>query len=634
MKVKIPIQRLAAEVDRVGEDRTVDVVFYSGEKVRRLGWDGAYMLQFSMDPAAAKLGRLNGGAPVLNAHSQWDVQGVIGVVERAWLDNGRGRATIRFSEREDVAPIWNDVQAKVLRNVSMGVSILQMKELDKEPGGERSFLATEWEPQEISLVPISADAGAKIQLAAGAESDCEVEFLRATPAKGERMDPKEEKEVKAPGALPEAEKVDLAAAGEAARVQERQRFDDITAAVKLSGLEASLAGDYFGAGNSVDEVRTALLQKLAERDRSVETRGQRSEVVLDAADTRREGMTHALLHRYNPTQHKLDKGGAFVGMSLLRMAEECLVASGQSVRGKRPMEIAQLAFHGTTDFPNVLAATGYKTLRDGYEAEPQNFEPFCRRMTVPNFNTFNALVLAEAFDFEKVNPSGEFKQGPLAESKETYKVLTYGKIVAVNRQAIVNDDLNAFTRIPEMHGRAARRLELDTVWGIITANAAMGDGVALFHATHANLAASGAAPSVTTLGAGRKAVRIQKGVGAKARLNLRAAFLILPATLETTGDQLRTQITPAQFSNAVPEWIRGLVPIVEPRLDDNSTTAWYLAADPGQIDTIWYCYLQGQEGVFLDSRIGFEVDGIELKARLDFGAAAIDFRGLYKDPGV
>ncbi|OFW10369.1 MAG: hypothetical protein A3H27_10145 [Acidobacteria bacterium RIFCSPLOWO2_02_FULL_59_13] len=214
------------------------------------------------------------------------------------------------------------------------------------------------------------------------------------------------------------------------------------------------------------------------------------------------------------------------------------------------------------------------------------------------------------------------------------RLATYGKIVAITRQAIINDDLNAFTRIPEMHGRAARRLELDTVWSIITANAAMADGVALFHANHGNLASSGAAPSVTTLGAGRKAMRVQKAVGGKARLNLRPRYLLLPASLETVSDQLLTQITPAVVSNAVPEWVRGLVPIVEPRLDDNSTSAWYLAAEPGQIDTIWYCYLQGQEGVFLETEQGFEVDGIKLKARLNFGAAAIDYRGLYKDPGA
>jgi hypothetical protein len=97
----------------------------------------------------------------------------------------------------------------------------------------------------------------------------------------------------------------------------------------------------------------------------------------------------------------------------------------------------------------------------------------------------------------------------------------------------------------------------------------------------------------------------------------------------------------------VPAFVRAMVPIVEPRLDAVASvgaTNWYTAADPSSIDTIKsqqtgaqglggneYCYLEGQEGVNIEARQGFEVDGVEVKARLDFAAAAIDFRGLQKN---
>ena len=74
--------------------------------------------------------------------------------------------------------------------------------------------------------------------------------------------------------------------------------------------------------------------------------------------------------------------------------------------------------------------------------------------------------------------------------------------------------------------------------------------------------------------------------------------------------------------------------VVEPRLDANSATAWYLAADTSQIDTVEYCYLEGNSGVYIETRQGFDVDGMEIKARLDFAAKAIDFRGLYKNVGA
>jgi hypothetical protein len=47
-----------------------------------------------------------------------------------------------------------------------------------------------------------------------------------------------------------------------------------------------------------------------------------------------------------------------------------------------------------------------------------------------------------------------------------------------------------------------------------------------------------------------------------------------------------------------------------------------------------YATLEGQDGVFIETRIGFDVDRVEIKARLDFGAKAIDWRGMHKNAGV
>lgn len=212
-----------------------------------------------------------------------------------------------------------------------------------------------------------------------------------------------------------------------------------------------------------------------------------------------------------------------------------------------------------------------------------------------------------------------------------YALATYGKVVAISRQTIINDDLDAFTRIPAMFGRAAADLESDTVWGIITANAAMADEIALFHASHGNLAGSGGAIAVATLGAGRAAMRKQTGLNG-AHLNITPAYIIVPAALESLAEQYTSNQYVSAKSSDINPYAGKLTPIVEPRLDAVSGTNWYLAADPAQIDTIEYAYLEGQEGVYLETRMGYDVDGIEIKARLDFAAKAIDHRGLYKNP--
>ncbi len=165
----------------------------------------------------------------------------------------------------------------------------------------------------------------------------------------------------------------------------------------------------------------------------------------------------------------------------------------------------------------------------------------------------------------------------------------------------------------------------------------MADGVALFHANHGNLiAAGGGAPAVATVGATRTLMRKQKGLDGKTKLNVAPRYILVPSELETATEQLVAQITPAEASKVTPQSMRSLTPISEPRLSDASTTAWYLAADPmtSNVDTIEYAYLEGQEGAYMETRMGFDVDGMEIKCRLDFGAKAIDWRGLAKNPGA
>ena len=222
-----------------------------------------------------------------------------------------------------------------------------------------------------------------------------------------------------------------------------------------------------------------------------------------------------------------------------------------------------------------------------------------------------------------------------------HKRLEGGKFVwpqvrdGVMRQTLINDDLDAFTRIPAMYGNSIAQLESDVVWGIITSNPAMADGNALFHTTHKNLAGTGAALAVDAVGAARAAMAKQTGLDKKTVLNVRPAFLIVPASLELKAEQLVAQnLVPAATSSVVLQSIRTLAPISEPRLDAASETAWYLAASPNQIDTIEYAYLEGQQGAYIETRNGFDVDGVEIKCRLDFGAKAIDWRGLYKNPGA
>ena len=678
------------------ERRTVELVWSTGAAVRRRDpWTGKrYDEVLSLEEAHVDLSRLNGGAPLLNTHGAWDLRDVIGVVERAWIAREGealvGRATVRFSDRADVEPIWRDVASGIVRNVSVGYAV-RSYEITETDGQPPVWRAVDWQPLELSAVPIGADAAAGFRAAGqpgaadrtrhpslpspaprpgahprGAHDDPRSRDRdhaaggrrcgRAAPtAPAEPTPPAEARAAAdapqtravAPTAEParphrrrrrrRASQAEVQAAAERARAEERHRIATIQDAARKLGVAASVADDLVARGTSVDAARAALIDAAAARDAQAETRPHVRTGGLDAGETRRAAVEAALLHRYDPGRFALsDAAREWRGLSLIEMARGWLEAEGVRVRGLSRDEIATRALHSTSDFPAILAGVTNKTLRAAYDTAPRTYPAIARRTTVADFKLVHRLQLGEAPQLERVNQSGEFKRGSIGEAQETYRIETFGKVIGITRQVLINDDLDAFTRVPALFGTSAATLESDVVWGIFTANPAMADGTTLFHASHKNLAGTGAALDVAGLAKARTAMAQQRGLDGKTLLNVRPSYLVVPSSLELSAEQLLAQnIVPAKAADVVPSSIRSLAVIAEPRLDPASgAVPWFLVASPAAIDTIEYAYLEGQEGVALETRMGFDVDGVEIRARLDFGAKAIDWRGLYKNPGV
>ncbi|MEG9884409.1 MAG: hypothetical protein V6Z86_07310 [Hyphomicrobiales bacterium] len=208
----------------------------------------------------------------------------------------------------------------------------------------------------------------------------------------------------------------------------------------------------------------------------------------DEQITRRDAAANALLHRYSPADFPLeDSARDYRGMTLMEMARESLGHSGVNTRGLSRDDVASRALQTTSDFPLILSAVTNKTLRQAYEAAPRTFTAFCRQVLATDFKAMHRVQIGEAPRLLKVNEDGEFKRGTLGESKESYRIETYGRVVSITRHVLINDDLDAFTRIPAMYGNSIAQLEGDVVWGVITGNSAMADGKSLFHADHGNL---------------------------------------------------------------------------------------------------------------------------------------------------
>jgi hypothetical protein len=301
-------------------------------------------------------------------------------------------------------------------------------------------------------------------------------------------------------------------------------------------------------------------------------------------------------------------------------------------------QIVNTAFrHSQSSFDSLLADVANKSMLMGYENQVEIYPMAARIGSLVDFKTAKRVGMTEFSDLEEVKPSGEYTQGDIGDYGEDIGLATFGKLFSINRQAIINDDLDAFTRVPETMGRAARRKVGDLFAAVLTANANMADGIALFDGGHSNLASAGAVPTTATIDAGRVAMRTQTDASGNGRLNIPPRYWIGPVALEGIASVVRdsqTEIAASQNNSRRPNYVAGTFEILaDSRFDSDDPAAWYMAADPSRFDTIEIAFLDGVDAPYMERVDAFTSDGVSFKVRIDAAAKALDHRGLYKDPG-
>lgn len=615
------------------EERTVEVAWTTGAQVRRASWSrGDYIEELSLAPSAVRLERLNSGAPLLDAHSSYELRNVIGVVERAWLNGTEGRAQVRFSRRDDVEPIFQDVRDGILRNISVGYKTHKTER--DETGAVPVERAVDWEPYELSLVPIPADAGAQVR------SD------EPTPKPTERS--MEELTQGAPAAEPAPQQTETRAAAPAAApapaapvvdekailANERKRVADISDACRKAGLDAAFAERLITDGTAINEARAAIIDAMAEHQQRTQpnTMTGRIDVTVDHGEKRGEAMLHALEARSGI--RKWDDGGAreYLGTTLLDMARECVERSGVSTRGMSKEELAGRAMHSTTDFPLLLTSIQRVTLKGAYEAERQTWRPLAEQRNLPDFREMKEIEVGGQMLPEELKEQGEYKAGTVQEQGGSWKLSEYGKKVVVGRRLIINDNLGYITRIIQVLGRGVATFEANQMWALITGNAkCTSDGVALFHASHNNTGTG--VIGEASISEARQKMRNQKDFTGKNPLYVTPRYILLPTTLETAFDKFNTTIVPNQTSN-VNIFSGYLEKIVEPRLDASSTAQFYIVGDYPGVDKLVYGYLEGEGGPSIESVSGRDPDGVTTYLRHSFGCHVPQHQAFYRSTGA
>lgn len=659
------------------EAGTVQVLFLPvGAKALRFRFfDEPFELSFSMEPGAADLTRMESGtmAVLLDHENRLVSQG--GVVLGGSVDPERGGlAELRLTKREDLAWFREGVLSGEFQNVSMGVRIKRLREITEADDALDQFLAISWEPLEISFTPVQALVGASALSEDHVPSPgetlytCQIEALTMPPKNDEPKGQPKDNTTTAPT------EEQLAAERQRGAELERQRTSAITTCARALNLSEDPLFEKLLADPKTD-LEAAQKQLIARREeldaQEPSDSGHRG---TDTLSVEREEGTKKMLAMQNvlevnanltdakgePVRYT-DEGAELRGMTLMEMGRECLRLAGRKApAGKKELAGAalrmskqsgvlwdarmatslsafetQLASHSTSDFPLLLANTHSKVLRKAYDETRQTFRAWASRGTLPDFKTMDLVALGEFSNLLEVPEGAEFKTGTMGESKETIQLVTYGRTAVMTRQMMINDDLRGFLRIGRNFGSAASRLESDVVYNLVTSNPNLSDSTAVFEASsHKNLATGLTSLNVAALNALRELARAQTGLdrtaGSTSFLNLDLVHLLVPEGLELEAQQLTSSIQAQTVGNVNPFAGSFRTVQAEPRLGADSQTKFYMFADPSQIDTLLFAYLQGEEGPVLESEIDFEKDGMAQKVRLDFGAAWEEFRGGYR----
>ena len=685
---------------QANSDGTYELSFSSENPVRVWGEDEV----LSHDANDAHFDRFSVVGAILKNHNP---DNIVGKPEQVWLGEDRkGRATMRFGTTEKAKEAKQEVDDGSLRGVSVGFIVNQWTYFAEAgeykgrnyPAG--TWLASDWSALEASLTPVPADASVgmgrdipgnetkgteemkkwKIKLA----KDCkhgkagevvtlelpEDKFRALVEGDGAIGTEVIDEPVAPPiGAVkraapePEPKKTEGVSAEDVQRMiqAERERTKEINAIGKKFGVDVS---ELVERGGTVEQAKDLALGAV--EDRAKNPVEKRVEVTKDGAVSFRKAAVHSLLLRAGATvgDDMKDAGGELMGgMTLLELCKECMKRANIPIPTSKH-EIVRIGFEQgppvsfgaranevisvtTSDFPFILANVMNKEMLNGAALAEVTYPKWTKKGSVADFKQASRLKLSHSGKLELVLEGEGYNMTKFGEQREVFTLLTYGKLFNLSRQAIINDDLDAFTNVPRGMGMVAAILPNDLAVIHLMANGNMADGNALFSDAHSNNSddADYAFDTVAhaRAGIGNMATKMMQqtalqhaDVAAEEQLQLRvrlAVILAPPTGWENPAAVLGT----SSFGSGV-EGVNPLKNIaelvIEPSLEDSnftgySTVQYYGFANPQIAPVIEVAFLDGNTTPFMEETVntGSAPDGRTYKVRMDSVAKSVDWKG-------
>lgn len=642
----LPLQSRSFKVVNVNvEERTVDLVATTEYPVQRWDWDAWRLFNevLAIESSAINMERMNNNAPLLDSHQSWNLKDQLGVVVKGWIEGSELKATVRFSKREDVEPIFQDVVDGIICNVSIGYTVQKYLIEEHEEGQTPTYRATSWTPHEVSLVPIPADPNAGIRSSTRPNDLPHSNIIYQERAKTMPQDenlevPATQETTTTATATPTEPVVTQSVDTEAVRQQavqaENQRIQSIRALCGTHGLARDFEDSLVQPEITIDKARSMILDHLAERSGQIHAQPRG-----DSIDQRvevRQAIEESILARSFSLDNVSEQARGYRGMTLVDLARDSIERAGGNTRGMSQSQIVQLALsgrtergmHTTSDFPIALANVGNRAIEQGYTGAGQTFWPLVKRKTAPNFKEMQSVRFGNGIKLELLPESGQYKPATINDAVQRgFKLDTYGRLLTVSRQAIINDDIGIFDQVFKGFGKSSANLESDMVWALIIGNAKTPDGKPLFDASHNNM---GTGPiTIENIDLLDQLIGKQTDPNTKDFISLYGEYLIVPRAQLLAVRKLLGFYTPTKADDVNPLPTYSI--ISDPRLKDSKE--WMLAAGPNQAPGIELLYLEGEEGIQTETQEGFDVDGVSIKARLDFACTVADYRFIAKSSG-
>lgn len=493
---------------------------------------------------------------------------------------------------------------------------------------------------EISFVDLGADGATSARVAASKSGN-------AAKGKEKNMDKIEgmegEPEAKAPVA-PTLEPVSGVAQIRAESAAEVKRIAGIT---KIAAKHSEIAAKAIDEG--WDATKTELECLRADRPQAPAVHASAGDVatgeVLEAACVLASKIA-------SPEKHVSEKaleaaGKTFKGgIGLQELLFTGAKSNGYTGRPNATREMLRFAFpvdvragFSSVDIGGILSNVANKTLLAAFSSVEQTWRAVCAIRNVKDFKTVTAYRLTGAEQYEKVAPGGEIKHGTFTEESFTNKAETYGKMFAITRQDIINDDLGALTQNARRLGRGAGLKINDVFWAAYMDNAS-------FFADPSENYLKGSTTNLGVVGLELAKVKFDAKTDSNGKpLGAQAKILLVPSALSVTGavlmksmeirDNTANTKTPTMNPFAGMFRLESSAYLGNSAYTGYSALAYYLLADPQDIATIEVVFLNGQESPTIESAdADFSTLGVQMRGYHDFGVSKQDARGGLKVKGA